>query len=338
MDIFSFTRALIDLESITGNEEQVARYIAAFLQQSGIAAELQEVEPHRFNVYAAIGKPVVVLSTHMDTVPPFLPSREDDHNIYGRGSCDAKGIIAAQVFASLELLQSGVKDFALLFMVGEERNSTGALWANQRPVGSRYLINGEPTESQMVEAGKGALRVDLRAEGRMAHSAYPHLGESAIEKLLEALARLRAMDLPAHPRLGPTTFNIGVIAGGRAPNVIPDQAHAEILYRLVEPAADLRRRIEETVAGLATPHFQLEIAPVFPLVLPGFQTTLVSFTTDIPALSQWGTPILFGPGSIHVAHTDHEFIAKAELQSAVHAYAEMVRKLHAMDAEAGASQ
>jgi len=183
----------------------------------------------------------------------------------------------------------------------------------------------------MVEAGKGALRVDLRAQGRMAHSAYPHLGESAIDKLLEAIARLRAMDLPVHPKLGPTTFNVGVIAGGRAPNVIADQANAEILYRLVEPAQTLRREIEAAVEGLATPHFLLEIPPVFPLVLPGFVTTLVSFTTDIPALDAWGTPILFGPGSIHVAHTDHEFIAKAELAAAVEVYAEMVRKLQAMD-------
>ena len=331
MDIFAFTRALMDLESVTGNEEQAARFVAGFLRDAGFSCELCEVEPRRYNVYAAVGEPRIVLSTHLDTVPPFIASSEDEEFIYGRGACDAKGIIAAQVFAAMELARAGVSGFALLFMVGEERNSTGALWANQRPVGSRYLINGEPTESRMVEAGKGALRVDLRAHGRMAHSAYPHLGESAIDKLLEAIARLRAMELPVHAKLGPTTFNVGVIAGGRAPNVIADQANAEILYRLVEPGADLRRRIEETVRGLADPHFLLEIEPVFPMVLPGFETTLVSFTTDIPALKAWGTPILYGPGSIHVAHTDHERMAKAELVAAVGAYADMVRQLQASD-------
>ncbi len=327
MDLFAFTRALVDLESITGNEEKVARFLAGFLREKGIGAELIEVEAGRFNVLARCGEPRVVLSTHIDTVPPFIPSSEDEQYIYGRGSCDAKGIAAAQVFAALELLAAGERDFALLFVVGEEKNSTGALFANQHPIGSRFLINGEPTESKMVSAGKGALRLDLVSRGRMAHSAYPHLGESAIEKLLLALRRLRQVSLPADERLGPTTYNVGVISGGRAPNVVPDYARAEILIRLVSDAAPLRGAITQAVGTDAEAHFLLEIPPVFPRVLPGFETAVVSFTTDIPALSNWGEPVLFGPGSIHVAHTTDERIAKQELKAAVGAYAKIVRQL-----------
>lgn len=327
MDLFAFTRALVDIESITGNEERAALFVADFLRTAGFAVDLWEVEPRRLNVFATFGHPEIVLSTHLDTVPPFIPSSEDDRHIYGRGSCDAKGIIAAQVFAAIQLARSGIDSFGLLFLVGEEKNSTGAFAANRRSVGCRYLVNGEPTDNRMVSAGKGALRLDLIARGRMAHSAYPELGDSAIDKLLDALVRIRLLKLPTDERLGATTVNIGVISGGRAPNVVPDEARAELLFRLVRPADELRRQLEAAVDGLAETNFLLEIQPVFPLVLPEFPTTVVSFTTDIPALSAWGTPLLFGPGSIHVAHTEREFVSKTELMSAVGAYVNIVKKL-----------
>lgn len=327
MDLYAFTRALIDIESVTGNEERAARFVCDFLRRAGFAAELWEAEPRRFNVWAPVGKPRTVLSTHLDTVPPFLASSEDDRCIYGRGACDAKGIIAAQAFAALRLRERGQQDFGLLFLVGEEKNSTGAQAANRRPQGSEFLVNGEPTDSRMATAGKGTLRVDLVARGRMAHSAYPELGESAIEKLLAALARLRGLELPRDAELGPTTCNIGVISGGRAPNVVADQARAELLYRLVAPAAELRERIHVLAGEEAEAQFVLEIPPVKLATLPGFPTTTVAFTTDIPALTAWGRPLLFGPGSIHVAHTEREYIEKLEQARAVEAYAEIVTRL-----------
>ncbi|HZT72680.1 MAG TPA: M20/M25/M40 family metallo-hydrolase [Terriglobales bacterium] len=332
MDLFAFTRALIDIESVTGNEAAAAEFVAEFLRGHGFAAELWRFEPGRANVFAAVGKPSVVLSTHLDTVPPFFPSADDGDRIRGRGACDAKGIVAAQLFAALELRAAGASDFGLLFLAGEEKNSAGAKAANEQPCGSRYLINGEPTEGRLVSAGKGVLRVDVRASGRMAHSAYPELGESAIEKLLAALVRLREMPLPADPRLGPTTMNIGTLAGGRAPNVIADEARAELAYRIVAPSQGLRREIERAVAGLAQAEFLLEIPPVFPLILPGYETTTVAFTTDIPALDRWGTPLLLGPGSISLAHTERESIGKAELQRAVRQYVGLVRACQALPA------
>ncbi len=238
MDLFALTRKLIDIESITGNETAVGEALADELQQLGYNVERMPVERHRFNLWATWPgepHPAVVLSTHMDVVPPFFPSSETDDRIYGRGSCDAKGIIAAQIGAAEKLKHSGIH-VGLLFLVGEERDSQGAQVANQQPRGSKFLINGEPTENKLALASKGTLRVELEAKGKMAHSAYPELGESAIEKLLDALDRVRALPLPTHPTSGPCTMNIGLIEGGRAPNVIPDHAVAHLLFRLVGPA------------------------------------------------------------------------------------------------------
>src|SRR5580692_2340182 len=256
MQLFELTRALIDTESITGNEERVGLqlldYVSALAARYGGRAELLEVEPRRANVYACWGeRPIVTLSTHMDTVPPFIASREDGEHIWGRGACDTKGIIAAMLTAAQALLENGVRNFGVLFVVGEERNSAGAYHAAARPKGARYLINGEPTENKLALGSKGALRYEIAATGRMAHSAYPELGESAIDKLLDALARIRAFPLPVDNLLGPSTLNIGTIAGGRAPNVIADQAKAEILIRLVGEAAGIRAAIAEAVNGLA---------------------------------------------------------------------------------------
>jgi acetylornithine deacetylase len=327
MDPLRLTRELIDIESITGNEANVGSYLHDYLARLGYRTEKMPVEGTRFNVFATLdGKPDLVFSTHMDTVPPFIPSSEDNQNIYGRGSCDAKGIIAAQIGAA-ERLRGKTSGIGLLFLVGEERDSQGAKEANNRAPGSRFLINGEPTENRIGRASKGTLRVKLTAQGKMAHSAYPHLGESAIEKLVEALHRLLKMPMPNNPEIGPTTFNIGLIEGGRAPNVIPDFARAELLYRLVGETAELRRNIQSTVDGLAKPEFALEIPYVKLRTVDGIPEMIAAFTTDIPALTNWGEPVLLGPGSIHVAHTDGEFIPKRELNEAVDLYVKVADKL-----------
>jgi acetylornithine deacetylase len=329
MDLFALTRKLIDIESITGNETAVGETLAGELQQLGYDVERMLVEGSRFNVWATSPgepKPAVVLSTHMDVVPPFIPSSETSDRIYGRGSCDAKGIIAAQIGAA-EKLKAEAINVGLLFLVGEERDSQGAHVANQQPRGAKFLINGEPTENKLALASKGTLRVEVVATGKMAHSAYPELGESAIEKLLDAVQSVRSLKLPTHPTSGPCTMNIGLIEGGRAPNVIPDHAVAHLLFRLVGPADELRQQIREAVQGKAEAHFKLEIPYIEMATVPGIETMIAKFTTDIPALTNWGRPVLIGPGSIHVAHTEGEYIEKEQLLDAVELYAKITRGL-----------
>ncbi len=332
MDLFELTRKLIDIESITPNEREVSDYLYALLNEIskrfGGSIERMPVEAQRDNLFVRFGEPTVVLSTHMDTVPPFIPSRDDGTHIWGRGACDTKGIIAAMITAVRELLEAGKRDFALLFVVGEERNSAGALVAANNPRGSKFLINGEPTENKLALGSKGALRYEVIAKGRMAHSAYPELGESAIEKLLEALGRIRQIRLPTDDLLGPSTLNIGRIEGGRAPNVIPDEARAEIFVRVVGEVAELRRQIKQAAAPDADAQEVLLIPAAHLTPLDGFETSVVAFTTDIPAFDgKWGQPFLIGPGSIHVAHTAEERIAKADLSAAVRLYKEMVLRL-----------
>jgi len=327
MDVFALTRQLVDIESISGNEGPVGESLFRELTQRGFTTTKFPVEPNRFDVYAATAPtPEVVFSTHMDTVPPFIKSSEDDENIYGRGSCDAKGIIAAQI-AAAERLRDEDTAVGLLFVVGEERDSLGAKIANSHPPGSRFLVNGEPTDNRLALASKGTLRVELTAKGKMAHSAYPELGESAIDKLLEALRRVRAIELPEHPTVGASTLNIGTIEGGRAPNVIPDHARAELLFRLVGPADELRHQILAAVGDLAKVEFVLEIPFLQLRTLDGLPTMIAAFTTDIPSLNNWGQPLLIGPGSIHVAHTEREFVCKQELLAAVNLYCQIARSL-----------
>ena len=329
MDIVAFTRQLVDIESITGNEAAAGEFLSRELRRLGYHTQRIPVEGERHNVFATAPEqphPDIVFSTHMDTVPPFIPSSEDAQHVFGRGSCDAKGIIAVQIEAAERLRRDGIY-VGLLFLVGEERDSLGAKTANAHAPGSRFLVNGEPTENRIAIASKGALRVDLMAEGRMAHSAYPELGESAIDKLVEALARLRAMKLPVNDDVGPCTMNIGLIDGGRATNVIADRARAQLLYRLVGPAEDLRRQIEEAVGKLVRVEFVLEIPFVRLRTLDGLPTMVAAFTTDIPALSRWGEPLLVGPGSIHVAHTESERVEKKQLHEAVELYCRIAKGL-----------
>jgi acetylornithine deacetylase len=333
MDLFSLTRALVDIESITGNEERAGLYLydclARLAKEHQGRVERIEVEPRRFNVLAVFGDPpVVTLSTHMDTVPPFFPSREDDEFIWGRAATDTKGIIAAMIKAAESLLAEGVRRFALLFVVGEERNSAGAFHAAKHPIGSRHLINGEPTENKLAVGSKGALRYEIVCRGRMAHSAYPELGESAIEKLLDALAEIRRVPLPTDDVLGPSTMNIGTIQAGRAPNVIPDEAKAEIFVRLVGDSTSTKQAIGNALKGRGEAHVVLEVPAVRLATLPGFETMVAKYTTDIPAFAgTWGEPFLIGPGTIHVAHTLEERIPKRQLVEAVGIYQRMVKEL-----------
>jgi acetylornithine deacetylase len=262
----------------------------------------------------------------MDTVPPFFGCTEDDEYLYGRGTCDAKGIIAAQIAAADRLREAGIR-VGLLFVVGEERDSAGAAVANRNPRGSRFLINGEPTDNRLALATKGALRVELRAHGRMAHSAYPELGESAIDKLVEALHDLLALPLPVEPEIGPTTLNVGLVSGGRAPNVIADKAEAHLLVRTVGPSDEVKEAITQAVAGRADVSFSLDLSYVRMRRVGNLPTMIAKFATDIPSLTEWGEPFLLGPGSIHVAHTSHERISKKELLECIDLYVELAENL-----------
>jgi acetylornithine deacetylase len=334
MDAVTLTRQLVDIESITGNEAAVGNYLYGELCRLGYQTKKMPVEENRFNIYATSAEhphPAVAFSTHMDTVPPFIPSSEDAGRIYGRGSCDAKGIIAAQIAAAERLRQQNVY-VGLLFVVGEERDSLGAQAANEYAASSqgarcRFLINGEPTENRLALASKGTLRVEITATGRMAHSAYPELGESAIDKLIPALTRLRAMPLPSDPEVGPCTLNIGLIGGGRAPNVIPDYAHADLLYRLIGPSDDLRRQILAAAGDSVQATFPLELPFLRLRTVDGLPTMIAAFTTDIPKLTNWGEPLLLGPGSIHVAHTEGEYIEKQQLAESIDLYCKIAKHL-----------
>jgi len=336
IDPIQLTRDLVAIESSTYQEGEIGEFLAAFLAHRGWEVEKTPVPPPtdsapagpRWNVYAGppASAPEVVLSTHMDTVPPWVPLREDNDFLYGRGVCDAKGIMAAQIAAAEALRAQGFL-VGLLFVAGEERDSAGAKVANQQPKGSRFLINGEPTDNRLGIASKGTLRAILRTTGTMAHSAYPELGESAIHKLVQALDRLLRIELPVDPEVGPSTLNIGLIQGGRAPNVIADRAEAQVLTRLVGDAAPVRAAILAACEGLAEVDFTLEIPFVRLRAVPGLPTMIAKFTTDIPWLGNWGQPLLLGPGSIHVAHTSDERIRKSELIEAVDLYIRVARQL-----------
>src|SRR5580658_8846261 len=340
IDPIQLTKQLVDIESTTYHEAPAGEFLAAYLAAQGYAIERQPVaQPdsahpgagtgERFNVYACPPgiTPDVVLSTHMDTVPPFLgPCHEDENFLYGRGTCDAKGIMAAQIAAADKLRAAGVR-VGLLFVVGEERDSAGSKVANENPRGSKFLINGEPTDNRLALASKGCLRVEMYAHGKMAHSAYPELGESAVDKLLTALHDIQALKLPVVEGIGETTMNVGLISGGRAPNVVADKAEAHLLVRLVGPAKEIREAIVRAVGGRCEVRFSLELPFVQMRALDGFDTMIAKFTTDVPSLTNWGEPFLLGPGSIHVAHTPDERIRKRELIEAVDLYVRLANQL-----------
>ena len=330
MKLFAFTRQLIDIPSVSGDEGVVARFLAEYLETAGFHAELQEFEENRANVVAWGGAPPrVVLSTHLDTVPPHIAAGEDGEYVYGRGACDAKGIIAAQVEAAARLRAEGVEDVGLLFTVDEEQASLGARAANQhRLAGScQFLINGEPTDNLLATGSKGSLRARVKTRGRAAHSAYPEQGESAIEKLLDVLADVRRHVWPNDEFFGETTVNVGTIAGGTRSNVIPAEAEALLHVRLTTPSAAVKDALERVAAGRARVEYLSVSEPVRMLAVEGFEQTVVRFTTDISYLDNWGRPLLLGPGSILDAHTPHERVPKQELERAVELYVQLVRRL-----------
>jgi acetylornithine deacetylase len=332
--LFALTRAMVDIESITENEKSVGDFLFAHLSEMAARTngkvERIPVAAARDNVLAAWGEPTVVMSTHMDTVPPFFGSNEDEQFVWGRGSCDAKGIIASMIFAAEKLLAEGTRNFGLLFVVGEERNSAGAKAAAESTFAgpTKFLINGEPTENRVALGSKGALRFEVIARGKLAHSAYPELGHSAIHALLDVLNDVRKLPLPQDRVLGPATLNVGTIAGGRAPNVVADEARAEIMFRTVGDPESLREGVANAVAGRAEAHEVLHTPALTLGAFDGLPQTTVAFTTDIPALmGAWGEPFLIGPGSIHLAHTAEERVPKKELVEAVEIYARMTRSL-----------
>ncbi len=324
LDTVAFARSLIDIDSTTGREAEAGQWLARQLRALGYTVLEQAVERGCANIFAALDDPAVVFSTHFDCVPPYFPSRVEDGRLIGRGACDAKGILAAQVAAAERLRASGERRVGLLFVVGEERGSDGAVAANTIANSCRYLINGEPTDSKLGKATRGNLRVRLVAEGRAAHSAAPEQGESAIEKLIDALVELRVLPLPVDPDLGATFYTVGLIEGGVAPNVIPARASAEVMFRTIGRAEDILavlRALERRV----TISEVLRVRPIRMHTVEGFETAVFPFTTDVPFLDRWGAPLLFGPGSFLVAHTDVEFVALDELHAAVDAFERLAR-------------
>ena len=328
LSVDTLTRDLVDIDSTTGREHDVATWLVAFLRTRGYRVSEQPIEDGRFNIFAqAEAPPRLVFSTHFDCVPPFAPSRHEGGVIFGRGSCDAKGILASQVVAVERLRASGESRIAMLFVAGEERGSDGARVANQQaPKGVRFLINGEPTDNRLGVATRGLLRVRLHAKGRAAHSSFPELGDSAIDKLLDALMVIRGVALPDDPLLGRTHYTVGLIEGGVAPNVVSPHASAELLFRTVGEGTKVRDALR-IVEGLVGIEHVLDIPAVRMHTLPGFETAIFPYTTDVPQLTSWGMPILVGPGSIHVAHTDHEHISVDELHAAIGIYESLGKRL-----------
>jgi len=330
VDVLRLTRELIDIPSVTGEEFQIGTSLAELLNRQGFHVDMQDISPERSNIIATTAaKPRIVLSTHMDTVPPFIASSEDDEFIYGRGACDAKGIIAAQIAAAEKLRADGFNEIGLLFTVDEEVTSAGAKVANNHALASscEYLINGEPTDNRIAIGTKGSMQAVIRTEGRAAHSAYPEQGESAIEKLLDVLEAVRAIDWPRDDTFSETTCNIGVISGGTRANVIPDQAEATIQIRLAVESVAVKTLLEEAIGGCASIDYKSTHDPLRLLTVDGFDTMLARFTTDIPYLSNWGRALLIGPGSILDAHTAGEKVRKSDLLRAVDLYADLVKRL-----------
>jgi len=327
LELVSFTRALVDIDSTTGREQNVAAFITRTLRELGWHVDEQPLADGRCNVIAKVSaadSPRIVLSTHFDCVPPFFPSRLEGARLYGRGACDAKGILAAQLGAAERARAAGRTDVGLLFVAGEERGSDGARAANLWPTASQWLINGEPTDNRLGLATKGVYRARLTAIGKAAHSSLPELGESAIEKMLDALVSLREVEWPAEALLGRTSYSVGLMSGGVAPNVIPPNAGAELMFRTVGDYREVRDQLEDAIGSCASVEDVLVVPPVRLHTVPGFETAVFAYTTDVPFLDAWGTPMLLGPGSITVAHTDEEYLDLAELFRALDCYESLI--------------
>lgn len=326
-DVVALAAELLAIPSTTRDEGRAVDFVARWLVARDWNVMVQEVTPGRGNVWASRKGGGVTLSTHLDTVPPYVPPKRADGKLYGRGACDAKGIAAAMMIAADALVAAGEERVDLLLVVGEERGSDGARLANQLPATSRWLINGEPTESMLASGCKGAQRVIVRTVGREAHSAYPHLGESAITPMLRLLPELDTLPFPVDRILGATTVNVGLIRGGTEANIVPGACEAEMMIRLVGDVAPVKKTLDAWAAGRADLEYGSFIPAQHFHTVPGFKSAPVAYTSDIPLLGNWGKPLLFGPGSIHVAHTTEEFVDEAELRASVDAYMSLIRTL-----------
>jgi len=327
-DVVSLAAELLAIDSSTGAESAVVDFVSKWLIARRWNVTLQEVSRGRANVWATRSGHGVTLSTHLDTVPPFIPPRLGGQRLTGRGACDAKGIAAAMLVAADKLVKAGEERVDLLFVVGEEGGSDGARSANRLAATSKFLVNGEPTESKLASGAKGSLRVTVRTHGRAAHSAYAELGESAIAPMLALLPAVESLELPVDDILGRTTVNIGTIRAGTAANIVPAHAEAELMFRLVGDVKPVKAAVEKWVKhGRVDVEYGSYIPAQHFHTIPGFEVAPVAYTTDIPLLAKWGTPLLFGPGSIHVAHTPDEFIDVNELRAAVDGYQRIVRSL-----------
>jgi len=327
VDVVALAAELLAIPSTTREEGAAVDFVSRWLVARDWNVMVQEVTPGRGNVWASRKGGGVTLSTHLDTVPPYVAPRREDGKLYGRGACDAKGIAAAMMVAGDRLVSMGEERVDLLFVVGEERGSDGARMANQLPATSKWLINGEPTESVLASGCKGAQRVIVRTKGREAHSAYSHLGESAITPMLQMLQELQSLKLPVDEILGPSTVNLGLIKGGTEANIVPGACEAEMMFRLVGDVAEVKKVLEPWAKDRATLEYGSFIPAQHFHTVPGFKTAPMAYTSDIPLLGNWGKPLLFGPGSIHVAHTTDEHIAEDELRASVDAYVKLTQHL-----------
>jgi acetylornithine deacetylase len=327
VDVVALAAELLAIPSTTREEGRAVDFVARWLVARGWNVTVQEVTPGRGNVWASRKGGGVTLSTHLDTVPPYVAPRSESGKLFGRGACDAKGIAASMLVAADRLADAGEERVDLLFVVGEERGSDGARMANQLAATSKFLINGEPTESILASGSKGALRFIARTRGREAHSAYPQLGESAIEPMLRLLPELKTLKMPSDEVLGDTTINIGLIRGGTEANIIPGLCEAEMMIRLVGDPAPVKAVVDKWAAGRAEVEYGAYTPAMHFHTVAGFDKKPVAFATDVPLLTNWGTPLLFGPGSIHVAHTPDEFVAVDELRASVDHYERLVRSL-----------
>jgi acetylornithine deacetylase len=330
MNLFELTKTLMNIPSLSGDEQAVGFFLRDYLESLGWTVELQAVSENQSNVIAYLNEtPRVFLSTHMDTVPPFIEASEDDEKIYGRGACDAKGIIASQIFAAEALRKQNINDIGFLFTVDEEQSSTGAKAANNHSLAAKceYLVNGEPTDNDLAIGSKGSLRFLIKTEGKAAHSAYPEEGDSAIEKLLDILTDIRKIEFPHDEFFGETTNNIGTLSGGLKINIVPERAEAGLLIRLTTAKEPIWELLEKTIDGRGKLELMSYSLPVKMLAVEGFRQKVVRFTTDIPHLPNWGTPLLLGAGSILVAHTKDEFVLKKDLEESVGLYVKLVKKL-----------
>lgn len=327
MIALEIARRLIDIPSVTGEETNVLLALEELLTGMGLPVERQMVAENRWNIFAGWnGDDTVAFSTHVDTVPPWYPSRVEKEMVYGRGACDTKGIIASMLVAGKQLIERGVKP-SYVFVVGEETDSIGARSATASGARASAIIVGEPTDNHLASGHKGVVSYYLRTRGIASHSAYPERGHSAIHDLLDIIRDIQKEEWGTNDILGDSTLNIGLISGGVALNTFAPDAEASFMHRIVDDGEARRKQVEEVVRGRAEITFQTITEPQFLETLPGFPVKSVNFGTDIPHMRPMGRCFLAGPGSVHDAHTDHECIGIESMDEAVDLYVKLYTAL-----------